>query len=136
MNAERAYQRGVCSPIRPRPIKPHVACLCSRVANDLLAGLEHAEATEPLPRRHSLEGKKRTEMAAVMVDESVFQTAVPEIIWRGRVAMVMDGQNMEFKVADACAAQCRFPFRSRHHFPVGRSDMARHSGRVGVRSAE
>ena len=71
MDIGKAGHRGSDSPIRPRPIKPHVACLCSLVANDLLAVLENAEPAALLRKRHSLEGEKRTEMAALMIDEKV-----------------------------------------------------------------
>lgn len=62
-------------------MKPHVACLCSLVANDLLAVLKYVEPAPPLPKRHNLDGEKRTVTAALMMNERMFQKGMQLVIW-------------------------------------------------------
>lgn len=56
------------SPIRPNPTNPQVAHLDPLVAKVLLDIID-AVLAPPLPSRRSFEGDKRTEMAALMVND-------------------------------------------------------------------
>lgn len=55
------------SPIRPRPMKPHVARFEGVEVKDLLAVGADKPVTPPFPSKHSLEGEKRTAIAALIV---------------------------------------------------------------------
>ena len=53
-------------PIRPKPIKPHVARFLVVEAKDLLVSEPSGLGEVPLPSIHSREGENRTDTAALM----------------------------------------------------------------------
>ena len=109
---------GKDSPIRPRPTNPQVAHLDPLVAKVLLDTIDAVPAP-PVPNRRSFEGDKRTEMAALMVNDEDNRGSLGVYMYVGWVHVARWGTSdivdLGETLADSrCGSRDKLPDMTRH----------------------